>query len=100
MNGIRKAPSLVRILISFLAGTALVAIAVSSAVQQEFRMTQRGSTTLVTPDTHPAFFWVWLGFWFILGILAFRRGLAQLRVFNDSRSTDRQRGTDEGNRNA
>ena len=59
-------------------GLVFVALGIYWIVQQEFRV-GRGSSTLVTPESHPVFFWAWVVGMVAVGCFGLYRGVADIR---------------------
>ncbi len=71
-------------------GVVLVSLAISWIVQQKFRF-GRGSSALVTPESHPVFFWTWLLGQIAVGCFIVFRGVVDVRDSLRERKQHRQR---------
>ena len=70
-------------------GFAVVALGIYWITQQEFRFGKR-SSTLVTPESHPVFFWGWLLSQIAVGCFVIYRGVVDIQYCLRQHRQDRQ----------
>jgi hypothetical protein len=88
-----RKPSAARSLFRCFFGTVWIAVAIHWTAEKQFHFGRRGSSTLVTSEDDPIFYWGWLVFCFSVGILVFISGVTGFRALIRSRKLCRVRGT-------
>jgi hypothetical protein len=79
MHGQTSKPVFIRAILFSTVGTVFVSFCIYSILHGSFRYGRFGHSAVMTPDSHPFFFWSFLLFMLVLGGGALWLGIADIR---------------------
>lgn len=95
MYGTTSKPSFIRGSLLSTLGALFVSVGIYSIARGSFRYGRFGQSVVVTPSSHPVFFWVCLLFMSALGCVALWRGIADIRLILRRRARQLHRTTND-----
>jgi hypothetical protein len=100
MYGQTSKPGFIRAILLSTIGTVFVSFCIYSVLHGSFRCGRFGHSSVITPDSHPFFFWSFLLFMSILGCGALWLGIADIRFMLRRRARQLRHSPNDKGRNA